>query len=480
MNAWHRLFFALTSLLALTGFALPTDSPSEEEEPAEYEMPRSSILVLVPHPDDETLLAGGILARAKEEGKRVTVAVVTNGDFTCKLDGIRRESETVAALSHFGVEEDEIHFLGYPDGYLEDLGPEPLPLLERRSIDGRCEMGNTTYAARGATGTDVHTLFNGGPAVYTSDSLVGDMVDLLEAVEPEEVYVSHPIDEHPDHAFVYTYMRRALERANIAPPRVHRGLVHIGGCFPRAPGNAPCPDAQFAPREKLPPLPPLYEAYRASERVAVPEALLDEDRAKNPKYQAVAAYPSQTGPVVPYLSYLFAFARADEMFFPETLVPGDDGVLRRARAQGVAKGVVDARGPWLERAGRFERAVQQRAPMECRLSEITAGDELELLAGESGRYAIRSDGTGIVLRRVDARGESWEIRRWHLPRLPFDGIHHVTIGVDDRPDDGGVAEISVRYDGELLGVAVDPKPVLRGVGLVSHSISPDRIDCHAM
>src|SRR3712207_4054672 len=39
-----------------------------------------SVLVIAPHPDDEVLGVGGTIARFAEEGRRVTVAIVTRGD----------------------------------------------------------------------------------------------------------------------------------------------------------------------------------------------------------------------------------------------------------------------------------------------------------------------------------------------------------------------------------------------------------------
>src|SRR4051812_48996156 len=66
------------------------------------------LLVIAPHPDDEVLIAGGVVARARAEGRKVAVAIVTNGDFTCARDGHLRQDETIAALASLGVKEDEV------------------------------------------------------------------------------------------------------------------------------------------------------------------------------------------------------------------------------------------------------------------------------------------------------------------------------------------------------------------------------------
>lgn len=475
MAAPSRLAFLTLSAFVLTGFALPTDAsePGDNEAPTSVEP--ADILVVAPHPDDEVLMAAGVLARAKEEGRRVAVAIVTNGDLTCTRDGFRREHESTTGLSKIGVT--DVYFLGYSDGTLDKLGVRPLPPVERRDREGRCVMGNTTYAGYGVGHEDVHSLFEGEPAVFTSESLTSDLTSLLDAIRPKDVYVSHPIDEHPDHAFAYTYLRRAIERASIDPPRVHRSIVHLGGCYPTAEGAPPCPDARFDPTKPEPPLPPDYAVYRASERLPVPDAMKVADPAKNPKYQAIASHASQTGPIGPSLSYLFSFARADEAFFPETFVEDDEGEgFGRAPASPSVAGAVTPMGPWIAKDDGFERAIDQRAPLDLRVEDIAGEATFEILASANGRYVVHVDDEDLELRRVGANGDELLLRRWPLPNAHEEDTHDVSVRVDDRPDDGGIAEISLRYDGEFLGLAVDPRPLLRGTSAVVRGVVPDQVD----
>lgn len=76
-----------------------------------------NILILAPHPDDETLMAAGLIRRALAQGALVNVCVVTNGDHLCpdKSKGRRRLQESLNALRLLGVDERNVHFLGYPD-----------------------------------------------------------------------------------------------------------------------------------------------------------------------------------------------------------------------------------------------------------------------------------------------------------------------------------------------------------------------------
>ncbi len=252
------------------------------------------VLVIAPHPDDEVLLAGGVMDRAIREGQRVAVIIVTNGDYSCERDGYLREAESVAALKSLGVT--EVHFLGYPDGALSLLTSVPHEPMEHRDATGQCVARTGTYADRSAGRLDEHTERTGKPGEWTSDALVGDLEALLTRLEPKNVYLPHAIDEHPDHAATYRYFRRALDRLKSAPI-VHRGVVHVGECWP-----SDCV-AYFTPGAPTPPMPGKYATMVPTERVPV-----DAQR----KLAAINTYRSQVSP------WLTSFARKDEVFFLET------------------------------------------------------------------------------------------------------------------------------------------------------------------
>lgn len=458
---------------ASVGVSHHRDSPAEIADT----FGTAEILVVAPHPDDEALMAAGVIAREHAAGKRVVVAVVTNGDLSCERDGFRREAETVAAMKRLGLREEDVFFLGYPDGHLEELGHVPLDPLPRHDRAGRCVSGNTTYASRGAGGTDVHTLLTGAPAVYTSDSLDFDLSSLIGHLRPRDIYVSHPIDEHPDHAFVYAYVRRALEPRTVATPRIHRALVHIGGCWPTAPGLPPCAEVRFAPGFDPPPLPPPLDVYRPGELFVVPDSMRIAERDANPKFLAIAEYTSQTGPLSPDLSYLFSFARAREPFFPETLAADGEAHLRRAGTS--VHGVVATGGAWRSEMGVARRDLAQRAPVRCRVADAEEESSLEILRGEGQSYTVRTTAGALVLERHRAPAAVQVLRHWVLPRASGHGRHAIEIAVDVRPDDGGVAEITLRRDGDVLGVAVDPRPLLEGTSIAVSNAPPAQVACDA-
>jgi LmbE family N-acetylglucosaminyl deacetylase len=82
-------------------------------------------LVLVPHPDDETLGCGGLLATATSLGLELRVAFLTDGGGShlgsptwprARLVETRRQ-EALLAVGLLGVESADVEFLDWPDGH---------------------------------------------------------------------------------------------------------------------------------------------------------------------------------------------------------------------------------------------------------------------------------------------------------------------------------------------------------------------------
>src|SRR5688500_7567672 len=75
---------------------------------------RADILVVAPHPDDDIIMASGVVQRALARNEPVWVVYVTNGDFAGVSTGTLRQGEAVAAQAALGLDEDRLIFLGYP------------------------------------------------------------------------------------------------------------------------------------------------------------------------------------------------------------------------------------------------------------------------------------------------------------------------------------------------------------------------------
>ncbi len=85
----------------------------------EWVPPPGQIVVVAPHPDDETLGAGGLICTCAYNSTKVTVISVTDGEAACPevpaLDGIRRR-ELVSAMRELELAPADILRLGLPDG----------------------------------------------------------------------------------------------------------------------------------------------------------------------------------------------------------------------------------------------------------------------------------------------------------------------------------------------------------------------------
>ncbi len=97
------------------------------------------IVVVTPHPDDETLGAGGLIFTCAQTATRVTVISVTDGEAACPevpvLDGIRRR-ELVSAMRVLELAPADIVRLGLPDGGVSACEVELAQALAKCIPDG--------------------------------------------------------------------------------------------------------------------------------------------------------------------------------------------------------------------------------------------------------------------------------------------------------------------------------------------------------
>ncbi len=92
----------------------PTVDAAESWQPS----PCETAFVIAPHPDDETLAAGGLIARLTHSGVNVTVIAVTDGENAYRQkDGLAalRIKEQESALIRLGVEPARICRLRFVD-----------------------------------------------------------------------------------------------------------------------------------------------------------------------------------------------------------------------------------------------------------------------------------------------------------------------------------------------------------------------------
>ncbi len=89
-------------------------------------------VIVAPHPDDESLGCGALIAAAAAERREVRVIIVSDGvgshPSSRKYPAPRlralRESETLAAVAELGMAEKDVTFLGLPDRFVPGNGTE--------------------------------------------------------------------------------------------------------------------------------------------------------------------------------------------------------------------------------------------------------------------------------------------------------------------------------------------------------------------
>jgi len=162
----------------------------------------TSLLVVSPHPDDETLCCAGVIQRVIRAGGQVSVLWITSGD-AARIDlllmtrslfpapararelGEQRMREAREATARLGVPPAAQLFLGYPDGGIEKL------LGAHRA---RLYTSPTTAVAAVPY---ADALYPGHP--YTGEALERDLLAVLERLKPTLILAPSELDLHPDH-----------------------------------------------------------------------------------------------------------------------------------------------------------------------------------------------------------------------------------------------------------------------------------------
>ena len=135
------------------------------------------VLVYSPHPDDESIAAGGYIAESAERGASVKIVLVTDGNKHGLRD--KRYVEFKKATGILGISEQDLTFLNYPDGSLNKVDQE---------------------------------------------QLLSDLKKQIDDFKPDIVVYPNPSDKHPDHALVGKDTKRILE--NDALITGYQYLVH--------------------------------------------------------------------------------------------------------------------------------------------------------------------------------------------------------------------------------------------------------------
>lgn len=157
--------------------------------PARYAASLGTTLVVIPHPDDEALGCGGLLALLHRAGHAVQAVLVSDGtmshpnslDFPPAARRAVRETELRLSLNILGAEDENLLTLGLPDSQVPSAGP-------------------------------------------AFDAAAGQLRELLRRQKPATLLVPWRRDPHPDHRATSRLVRAALAGLS-QPPRVLEYIV---------------------------------------------------------------------------------------------------------------------------------------------------------------------------------------------------------------------------------------------------------------
>jgi LmbE family N-acetylglucosaminyl deacetylase len=257
----------------------------------------TTLLVVAPHPDDETLCCGGVIQRVVRAGGRASIVWITSGDGSrlaflllehtpfpspaqARALGARRMAEAREASARLGVPESGQLFLGYPDGGVQQL----LGGYRQQSYSSRFTAADAVPYSE--------ALF---PAhLYTGASLARDFDAVLERVHPTLILAPSLLDTHPDHRAVGTLTLAALAQRSDAP-QVRYWIVHGAAGWP-------------SPRELMPGVP--LTAAPCSDG-AMSTVFTLEPAEEDGKLHALRAHVTQLQVMAPFL---LAFVRTTEEF----------------------------------------------------------------------------------------------------------------------------------------------------------------------
>lgn len=212
--------------------------------------PGDTILVFSPHPDDETVAAGGYIKTATQNRADVWIVLVTDGD-KHHLKSLRY-AEFIKATGILGVNPKHLIFLNYPDGKLNKKNP---------------------------------------------DIVKNDLRNVIEKVKPDVIFIPHPKDAHHDHSTTGKYVESVVSELKYQA-QIYYYLVHYY--------HYPLPEGLKTDMNLLPPIRLLEFSKKWLSFPLTPEV-------ENAKLEATLQYKTQLKfPPLKYL--LEGLVRKNELF----------------------------------------------------------------------------------------------------------------------------------------------------------------------
>jgi LmbE family N-acetylglucosaminyl deacetylase len=440
------------------------------------------ILILAPHPNDETLATGGLIQEALALDLPVRVCIFTMGDndeiaalFTRRHPvpmpgapqslGMRRQNEAIAAATQLGLSTNDLVFLGYPDSgtldiwnhHWREVPPYRSPLTR----------ANAVPYDRALTPGSAHA----------GEDILDDLEEVIFGFQPTLLVVPHSADHNVDHRALYLFARVALwhlEPHGIAPVLL----------------PAPVHFTQWPEPRQYHPMRPATPPYFLDGGISWLEFSLAPFQVSN-KFAALQRHHSQFRATSACLD---SFVRKSELFgdFPDLRLPGGAGSIAIAE---------DDTSQFQPDADLFQQLSQQSDHWNAIADQ--SASETAALGGHGNDFTGRSvsgDGDRLTFSFqfsqplaesltlvVSLFGYRNDVPFGEMPKIVIELTPERIVAVKDidsrRPEDsvellpGGADSIAVRVPLAFLG---DPGKILAGAKIFKKSLPVDGVPWRAI
>ena len=411
---------------------------------------QAAVLVIAPHPDDDVISSAGVIHRAIGF-EEVTVVYMTNGDIHGTAQGYMRQDEAVSAqVQHIGLVEDNLIFLGYPDGRLRNIfNNYTTPSSRYVTPFGQ----GVTYGDRGLGRLDYHSYRFGAPANYNRPNIVTDLATILQAYRPEHIYTTSEFDQHTDHATTYRLLRLALDQVHSQDPSF-APVIHKTIIWSTDPTIWPARADPTAYHGETPGLgsTSLRWADRASLDVPVP--MQDPDLGINLKYQATLAHASQASAAD---GFILKFTHKDEVFWSENPFGGNQPPVAEA-----GPSVFAVPGEFAPLSGSASRD-PEGAPLVYEWKQV-AGSSVQL-------QNVNTATPGFVVPANAALTDYWSFRLSVRDGLTTSASDMVHVFAGTQPASFTLSPTSLAFGSQMLNVASSRTVVVNNTASVALPIT---------
>ena len=278
-----KIILILLFVILLLGLTLYSYSGYHNDKPLYPKGPiighSDRVLVIAPHPDDETIGNTGIIRYCIENNIPVHVVVITSGA-NIRSSAKERHSESMAAMKELGLKSDAITFLDYPENSASLFN-------QNWDYDKLLKEPDGTSHSNDSFAYELN-------APYCGENLEKNLEQVIGDFQPTIITYPDPNDKNSDHWTTSAFVEYTIDKMNYNCKK-YGYLAHAYSQWPYP--RSYNPDSYLTPPSEL------------SNQSWVMFPLKGKDESL--KFNAIKCYSSQ---ITPDSSYLIAFIKKNELF----------------------------------------------------------------------------------------------------------------------------------------------------------------------